>query len=210
MTRPIKPFFLLIMSGLMMLGSASALGQQRTPGLTVDRVDLEVRQKTLGTEDEAPKQPNLQGGAATAGAELQQGDLPVFGGQARSNDSEPTRVIIGRETPAGNVGSPQQQVTTESAETPAENMPVAAVGSIEAGVALSGRITDPAGQPVTDITVKAMQGEVVLVSMTDDSGYYHFALPQGIWSVSASDLDYDITPAQKVYEVLGASVTRIE
>ena len=78
------------------------------------------------------------------------------------------------------------------------------------GVSLAGRVIDPAGLSVADITVKAVRGDETLTTTTDNNGNYQFPLTQGVWSVSAVDLDYDITPAQKVYEVVGAIINRIE
>jgi hypothetical protein len=79
-----------------------------------------------------------------------------------------------------------------------------------ANASLSGKILDPAGLSVANITVKAVKGSETLESQTDGSGNYQFALSNGTWSVSAADLDYDITPSQKVYQVQGYNITRIE
>jgi len=97
-----------------------------------------------------------------------------------------------------------------STDTATTQMPAMSLGTMVVGVSLNGRVIDPAGLSVADITIKAVQGEETLITTTDNNGNYQFALTQGVWSVSATDLDYDITPAQKVYQVDGASITRIE
>lgn len=101
--------------------------------------------------------------------------------------------------------------STDSSDTePAiMEMPVN-IGTIVVGVSLAGRVIDPGGLSVADITVKAVQGDETLIAITDNNGNYQFALTQGVWSVFAADLDYDITPTQKVYAVEGYGITRIE
>lgn len=177
--------------------------------------------------DRNMRQPPVQNGASgnsSGGAPvlMEHADVEVHGGsiststsgQSPSDSSENsatgTGIVV--DNPLVDVASPRTQEVVVVDETDSTSADLPLMGGIirEAGVSLAGKILDPAGQSVSNIRVKAVQGSQVLESITDTTGQYHFALPQGVWSVSATDLDYDITPVQKVYEVLGVSVTRIE
>ena len=143
------------------------------------------------------------GGASTSTAAQGKGGSGSTAANASSSDASTTNQ-------GGSQGSPggaTRMVTTET--TPAATTtPVVAV----ANLALVGRVRSPDATPLAGITVEARQGSRVVTTQTDRTGTYTLNLPAGQWEVSASDLDYDVHPARKVYQLdtAAGTITRIE
>jgi len=115
----------------------------------------------------------------------------------------------------GNSGAPPSTTNANQAQasgtTAARTTPTTPLVPV-ANLALVGRVKAPDATPLQGITVQARQGSRVVTTQTDRTGTYTLSLPAGRWEVSATDLDYDVTPMRKVYQVdtTAGTVTRIE
>ncbi len=151
-----------------------------------------------------PPQSSASQGGASSGAGDSTGASTATATQGQGGTASASTAAT-----QGSAGGATQMMTTETVPVAATTTtPVVAVASLS----LVGRIRTPDATPVAGITVEAHQGSRAVTTKTDRTGTYTLSLPAGQWTVSASDLDYDVDPARKVYQVdtAAGTITRIE
>ena len=137
---------------------------------------------------------------------------------AATSDSPPTEVIMMEALPIDQTGqTPPPSGQSAPADQLEQGEQLEAVVDVVVGpqltaLALVGRVRDNNGNPLVGVDVTARRGSDSVTVQTDTAGVYSINLGSGQWTVSVSDLDYEFSPAQKVYNVNVASglLERIE